>query len=94
MQVDVGSIPGLERFPLRSAQKPSPAFFLENPMDRGAWIATVHGVSNSWDPMTEATQHSRDIIEFLPNILNMNLPFMELLNFTDLVTHQSPFGNV
>ena len=23
-------------------------FSLENPMDRGAWQATVHGVSKSW----------------------------------------------
>ena len=26
----------------RRAQQPTPVFFLENPMDRGAWPATVH----------------------------------------------------
>ena len=29
---------------------------MENPMDRGAWQPTVHGVAKS--DMTESTQHS------------------------------------
>ena len=27
---------------------PSQYSFLENPMDRGAWCATVYGITNSW----------------------------------------------
>ena len=27
--------------------KPAPVFLLKNPMDRGAWLATVHGVAKS-----------------------------------------------
>ena len=33
---------------------------LENPMDRGAWRATAHGVAESWIRLTKHTQsHSR-----------------------------------
>ena len=43
---DAGSIPGLERFPWRRAWQPTPVgSCLENPMDRGAWQATVHRVA-------------------------------------------------
>ena len=38
---DVGSIPGSGRSPGRGNG-------LENPMDRGAWRATVHQVTKSW----------------------------------------------
>ena len=31
----------------RRAWQPTPVFLLENPMDRGAWWATVHGVAES-----------------------------------------------
>ena len=31
----------------RRAWQPTPLFFLENPMDRGAWQPTVHGVAKS-----------------------------------------------
>ena len=34
---DLGSIPGLGRFPWRREQLPTPVSGLENPMDRGAW---------------------------------------------------------
>ena len=42
---DVGSIPVLGRSPGRGRGKPLQYFCLENPMDRGAWQATVHGVA-------------------------------------------------
>ena len=40
---DSGSIPGSERFPGEGNGNPLQYSFLENPMDRGAWRATVHG---------------------------------------------------
>ena len=43
---DSGSIPGLGRS--LGEGKTLQYSCLENPMDRGAWWATVHGVKNSW----------------------------------------------
>ena len=39
----MGSIPGLGRSPRRGNGNPLQYSCLENPMDRGAWRATVHG---------------------------------------------------
>ena len=44
---DLGSIPGLGRSPGGGHGNPLQYSFLENPMDRGAWRATVRGVANS-----------------------------------------------
>ena len=33
----------------RRKWQPTPVFFLGNPMDRGAWRATVHGVTKESD---------------------------------------------
>ena len=44
---DGGSIPGLGRSPGGGHGYPLQYACLENPMDRGAWWATVHGVAKS-----------------------------------------------
>ena len=44
---DLGSIPGLGRSPGEENGNPLQYSCQENPMDRGAWQATVHGVSKS-----------------------------------------------
>ena len=44
---DMGSISGSGRFPGRGHGNPLQYSFLENPIDRGAWQAMVHEVSNS-----------------------------------------------
>ena len=44
---DVGSIPGSGRSPGRGHGNPLQYCCLENPMDRGAWQATVHRVAKS-----------------------------------------------
>ena len=46
---DTGLIPGSRRSPGRGNGNPLQYSYLENPMDRGAWWATVHRVA------TEAT---------------------------------------
>ena len=42
-----GSIPGSGRSPGEGNGNPLQYSFLENPMDRGAWQATIHGVAKS-----------------------------------------------
>ena len=44
---DVGSIPGSGRVPGEENGNPLQYSCLGNPMDRGAWWATVHGVTKS-----------------------------------------------
>ena len=44
---DLGSIPGLGRSPGEGNGNPLQYYCLENPMDRGAWWATVHVVAES-----------------------------------------------
>ena len=47
MQETWGSIPGWGRSSREGNGNPPQYSSLENPMDRGAWWATVHGVSKS-----------------------------------------------
>ena len=44
---DLGSIPGSGRSPGEGNGNPLQCSSVENPMDRGAWWATVHGVTKS-----------------------------------------------
>ena len=48
---DPGSIPGWERYPGEGNGDPLQYSCLENPMDRGAWQATVHGVTKVRDDL-------------------------------------------
>ena len=45
---DMGSIPGSGRSPGEEHDNLLQYSCLENPMDRGTWRATVHGVTRSW----------------------------------------------
>jgi len=45
---DRGSIPGLGRSPGGGNGSPLQYSCVENPMDRGAWGATVLGVAKNW----------------------------------------------
>ena len=46
---DMGSIPGLGRSPGEGNGYPLQYSGLENSMDRGAWQATVHGITEESD---------------------------------------------
>ena len=45
---DAGSIPESGKFPEEGNGYPLQYSCLENPIDRGTWWATVHGVAKSW----------------------------------------------
>ena len=51
---DLGSIPGLGRSPGEGNGNPLQYSCLENPMDGGAWWATVHGVAKSWTRLSDS----------------------------------------
>ena len=49
---DPGLIPGLRRSPGEGYGNPLQYSCLENSMNRGAWQATVHGVTKSWTQLS------------------------------------------
>ena len=51
---DLGLIPGLRRSPGEGNGNPLQYSCLENPMDRGTWRATVHGVAKESDTTEDA----------------------------------------
>ena len=55
---DLGSIPGLGRSPGEGHGNPLQYSCLENHMDRGAWWATVHGVTKSQTRLSDEPQPS------------------------------------
>ena len=63
---DASSIPGLGRSPGEGDGNPLQYSCLENPMDRGAWWATVHGVTKGW---TRLNTHSQTLLTAQPLIL-------------------------
>ena len=60
---DPGSIPGSGRSPGGGHGNPLQYSCLENPMDRGAWRAAVHGVTKSRTRLRELSIRAR--IEFM-----------------------------
>ena len=38
---------------------------LENPMDRGAWTATVHGAAKSWTQLSDSHTHTFSLLLYL-----------------------------
>ena len=55
---DAGSVPGSGRSSGGGNDNPLQYSWLENPMDRGAWQATVHEVAKSWTPLEQLSMHA------------------------------------
>ena len=54
----VGSIPELQRSPGQGNGSPLQFPCLENPLDRGGWRATIHGVTQSWAQLKQLSKHA------------------------------------
>ena len=61
---DAGSVPGSGRSSGGGNDNPLQYSWLENPMDRGAWQATVHEVAESWTPLKQLSMHAALLILF------------------------------
>ena len=59
---DLGSIPGLGRFPGGGHGNPLQYSCLENSMDRGAWQATIHRVTQSRTQVKRLSMHAHTLI--------------------------------
>ena len=71
---DVGTIPGLGRFPRGGHGNPLQYSCLKNPMDRGTWRATVHGVTKSWTQLKRLSTHAcTEAVTGLPLKLDFSL---------------------
>ena len=62
---NVDSIPGLGRSPRVGNGSPLQYSHLENPMDRGSWWATVHGIAKSLTQLKRLNMHTHQYILFL-----------------------------
>ena len=62
---DRGSIPGSGRSPGVENGNLLQYSSLENPMDRGAWWATVHRVVKSWTRLKQLSTHAHTHIEHI-----------------------------
>ena len=80
----MGSSPGSGRSPGEGSGNPVQCSCLENPMDRGAWWATVHGVANSW---TRLKQFSPQPIHFCYHLPHWQ-PFEAIFSQCQFINHQ------
>ena len=55
---DMSSIPGSQRSPEGGSGNPLQYLCLGNPMNRGAWWATVHGIAKSWTRLKRLSMHT------------------------------------
>ena len=68
---DAGVIPGSGRSPGGGQGNPLQYSCLENPMNRGAWWATVHGVTQSRTQLKQLSTHARTMRTELPTSLSL-----------------------
>ena len=73
---DLGLIPGLGRSPGGGYGNPLQDSGLENPMDRGAWRATVHRVAKSQTQLSDEAQHSTGVQALELHCLCSDLSFI------------------
>ena len=72
----LNSIPGSGRSPREGHGNPLQYPCLENPMDRGAWWATVHGVAKSWRRLNDYA----------------HIQYLQMKSFTEVAATDSCLG--
>ena len=77
-----GFDPWIKKIPWRRKWQPTTVFLLGNPIDKGAWQATVHGVGKSWTWLSDWT-HTHTYIWKHRLFLNQCTDTSE--NFTNLM---------
>ena len=81
---DLGSVSGSGRSPGEGNDNPLQYSSQENPMDRGAWRATVHGVSKGW----LSNQHFHFFLHLFKSLQMAWLPCVQSVVFCCI--HVSP----
>ena len=83
---DPGSIPGSGRSPGKGNGNPIQCSCLENPIDGGAWQATVQGVAKSWTRLSDFTTTTLlQNPDFQSLQVNKAIqPHLKVLNATDI----------
>ena len=90
---DPGLIPGWGRSPGEGTGNPLQYSFLENPMDRGAWWATVHGVAKNQTRLSDfhslmaSVQALGLLVLYVVNKGNVSFEMLKDLRTEELVEH-------
>ena len=80
---DPSLIPGSGRSPREGNGNALQYSCLENPIDKGAWWATVHGITKSWRQLAAKHTHIIDIVDTL-GVCSGNLRTINHLSSTDI----------
>jgi len=90
---DLGLIPGSGRSPGEGNGNPLQYSCLENPMDTGAWQATVHGVEESRTRLSDFTRlhYARKQVIYVPPNLELPEGFNKtfFFNIINILAHSS-----
>ena len=86
-----GFDPWVGKIPWSRKWQPAPVFWPENPMDRGAWRATVHGAATSWTWLSVHTRthpHTPDVTIIHLFSLKTNLLHSVLSTLVPTIPHK------
>ena len=84
---ELGSVPGSGRSPGEGNGNPRQYSYLENPMDGGAWWATVHGVAKNQAQLSDFTSlQTAEQILLMDFQINTGLPLLVLCDMPEANT--------
>ena len=82
---DACSIPGSERSPGEGNGNPLQYSCLENPLNRGAWWATVHGVARVRHDLVTEQQNNNDVLQ-IETQQNLSLGIQECVFWKSFIS--------